>query len=86
MEPVLVALVAAAPGLITALASLRRHEKTQKRIEASLGTPNGMGNVVQMQEATLRSLGRLEARHDATEQRVARIENHLAKEARQRRP
>jgi hypothetical protein len=57
METIIVATIGSAGLAVQAWISSRRHRENKQ----TLGTPNGQGNIVTMQEATLRSLGRLEA-------------------------
>lgn len=58
MDPTIIVAGIGTVGLLgQAWISSRRHKENK----SAIGTPNGHGNVVQMQEATLRALGRLEA-------------------------
>lgn len=58
MDPTIVVAAIGTAGLVgQAWISSRRHRENKQ----TLGTSNGQGTIVAMQEATLRSLGRLEA-------------------------
>lgn len=75
--PIVVAFVASAPGLIAALAALRRHERTQQSLSEKIGSPNGQGNVVQMLETVLGLQRTTDRRLLNLEERVVGIETKV---------
>lgn len=73
--PIIVAAVAATPGLLAALGAWRSNRNTA----AHVGQSNGRGTVADMQKATLESLERLEYRFDRLDARVDRIDIRLTR-------
>lgn len=55
-------------GTLPAIVNTRGNKRRHSKLEDAIGTPNGMGNVVQMQEVQIKMLQdilRWQGRHDA---------------------
>lgn len=78
-DTIMVALITTMGGVIVALVGLVAHD--QRKTRSAVGTPNGHGDVVQMQERTLRELGSISTRLDDGDRRMGRIDTSLAQVA-----
>lgn len=55
-------------GTVPAIVNVRGNKRRNSKLEDAIGTPNGMGNVVQMQEVQIKmleSILRWQGSHDA---------------------